>query len=197
MCHQITEHYLDCNCVYYQHAVERCADYGPPSHPIRRKKMPVHGACHEHTLSPADTFFGENSWFPISPPPDIGSTVVTGAKSTPKLRLKPRPGTSRLGVSCHSTISKDCTAGEGARKAELLACFGRRLRGGRGVGNARRSGEKPRVESVDMEDGDTAAEYEYESKLVRDTHLGQRHRDINPQNVLNFVPSPMAESGRD
>ncbi|KAF6824419.1 hypothetical protein CMUS01_10256, partial [Colletotrichum musicola] len=182
MCHQITEHYLDCNCVYYQHAVVRCADHGRPGHPpIRRKRTPFPGACHDHTLSPADTAFGAE-WFPV-PPPDTGSAEVTGAKATPRLRLRPRPGTSTLGVSCHSTISKDCTAGEGARKAELLACFGRRLRGGRGVGNARRSEEKPWVESVDVED---AAVAEDEDEPVRNTHLGQSHGDINPQNVLNF-----------
>ncbi|KAF6783894.1 C2H2 type zinc finger domain-containing protein [Colletotrichum sojae] len=52
------------------------------------------------------------------------------AKSAPKLRLKPRPGASfRPDVGpCHSTISKDCAAGEGARQAEMLASLGRRLR---------------------------------------------------------------------
>ncbi|KAF6805089.1 hypothetical protein CSOJ01_09722 [Colletotrichum sojae] len=194
MCYQIAEHYSSCKCLYYQHAVDRCAHYGRLGHSIRRETILIGDAyaCHNHDYaqSPRVTTTSED-------PLKTGSTEAMDAKSTPRFRLRPRPGTSSIGVSCHSTISKDYTAGEGARKAELFACFGRRLRGGKGVGSARRSEERPRVESVDTEDGHAAAEYEYESKLVRDTHLGQRHGDINPQNVLNFVPSPMAESGRD
>ncbi|KAF6783893.1 hypothetical protein CSOJ01_15827 [Colletotrichum sojae] len=63
--------------------------------------------------------------------------------SKPKLQLRPRPGASRPDAGpCHSTISKDCTAGEGARRAEMLASLDRRLCVGQRAGTSPQQSEK-------------------------------------------------------
>lgn len=47
MCYQLIELYSACGCLYYQHAVDRCAAYG--RHGIQRRTILVGYACSEHT----------------------------------------------------------------------------------------------------------------------------------------------------
>ncbi|KAK4219127.1 hypothetical protein QBC37DRAFT_368129 [Rhypophila decipiens] len=49
MCFQLVELYSACRCLYYQHAVDRCASYGRPGHGIQRRTMLVGYACSEHS----------------------------------------------------------------------------------------------------------------------------------------------------
>jgi hypothetical protein len=49
MCYQLVERYSACHCLYYQHAVDRCAAYGRPGHGIQRRTILVGYACSEHT----------------------------------------------------------------------------------------------------------------------------------------------------
>lgn len=41
MCYQVVEVYAVCRCLYYQHAVDRCARYGRPGHEISKRTIPV------------------------------------------------------------------------------------------------------------------------------------------------------------
>jgi hypothetical protein len=49
MCYQLVELYSACRCLYYQHAVDRCAAYGRPGHGIQVRTILVGYACSEHT----------------------------------------------------------------------------------------------------------------------------------------------------
>ncbi|KAK3904147.1 hypothetical protein C8A05DRAFT_13945 [Staphylotrichum tortipilum] len=49
MCYQLVELYSACRCLYYQHAVDRCAAYGRPGHGIQRRTILVGYACSDHT----------------------------------------------------------------------------------------------------------------------------------------------------
>ncbi|KAK4246769.1 hypothetical protein C7999DRAFT_41839 [Corynascus novoguineensis] len=49
MCYQLVELYSACRCLYYQHAVDRCAAYGRPGHGIQMRTILVGYACSEHT----------------------------------------------------------------------------------------------------------------------------------------------------
>ncbi|KAI0189983.1 hypothetical protein EV127DRAFT_453794 [Xylaria flabelliformis] len=51
MCYQVVEVYAACRCLYYQHAVDRCASYGRPGHEISKRTIPVGYACSVHTQS--------------------------------------------------------------------------------------------------------------------------------------------------
>ncbi|KAI1350688.1 hypothetical protein F5Y01DRAFT_315543 [Xylaria sp. FL0043] len=51
MCFQVVEVYAVCRCLYYQHAVDRCAAYGRPGHEVSRKTIPVGYACSVHSQS--------------------------------------------------------------------------------------------------------------------------------------------------
>jgi hypothetical protein len=42
MCYQLFELYSACRCLYYQHAVDRCAAYGRPGHGIQTE---IHSSC--------------------------------------------------------------------------------------------------------------------------------------------------------
>lgn len=48
MCYQFVELYSACRCLYYQYAVDRCAEYGRPRHPVQRKEILVGYACSLH-----------------------------------------------------------------------------------------------------------------------------------------------------
>ena len=48
MCYQLIELYSACRCLYYQHAVDRCINYGQPGHRIERRTILVGYACSEH-----------------------------------------------------------------------------------------------------------------------------------------------------
>ncbi|KAK2016753.1 hypothetical protein LZ32DRAFT_517296, partial [Colletotrichum eremochloae] len=48
MCYQIVELYSDCRCLYYQHAIDRCHDYGRLGHRIEKRTILVGYACHAH-----------------------------------------------------------------------------------------------------------------------------------------------------
>ncbi|KAG7147145.1 hypothetical protein HYQ46_004043 [Verticillium longisporum] len=45
MCYQLVELYSACRCLYYQHAVDRCAGYGRPGHSIQQRTIFVGYAC--------------------------------------------------------------------------------------------------------------------------------------------------------
>ncbi|KAK4131146.1 hypothetical protein BT67DRAFT_388932 [Trichocladium antarcticum] len=49
MCYQLVELYSACRCLYYQHAVDRCAAYGRPGHGIQSRTILVGYACSEHS----------------------------------------------------------------------------------------------------------------------------------------------------
>jgi len=49
MCYQLIEYYSACGCLYYQHAIDRCAAYGRPGHGIEVREIPVGYACGVHT----------------------------------------------------------------------------------------------------------------------------------------------------
>lgn len=49
MCYQIVELYSACRCLYYQHAVDRCAAFDRPGHSITRKTILVGYACANHS----------------------------------------------------------------------------------------------------------------------------------------------------
>ncbi|KAI0890856.1 hypothetical protein F4806DRAFT_485042 [Annulohypoxylon nitens] len=49
MCYQLIERFSDCHCLYYQHAVDRCPDYGKLSHHITTRTILVGYACTNHS----------------------------------------------------------------------------------------------------------------------------------------------------
>lgn len=49
MCYQLMELYSACRCLYYQHAIDRCAAYGRPGHDIQQRTIYVGYACSAHT----------------------------------------------------------------------------------------------------------------------------------------------------
>lgn len=49
MCYQLVELYSACRCLYYQHAVDRCASYGRHDHGIQQKVIYVGYACTAHS----------------------------------------------------------------------------------------------------------------------------------------------------
>ncbi|KAF4785225.1 hypothetical protein HER10_EVM0003955 [Colletotrichum scovillei] len=51
MCYQLVELYSACRCLYYQHAIDRCAAYGRPGHSIQNRTILVGYACHAHSSS--------------------------------------------------------------------------------------------------------------------------------------------------
>ncbi|KAI1751327.1 hypothetical protein F4782DRAFT_531602 [Xylaria castorea] len=59
MCYQVVEVYAACRCLYYQHAVDRCASYGRPGHEISKRTIPVGYACSVHTQSSS---YGAINW---------------------------------------------------------------------------------------------------------------------------------------
>ncbi|KAF6805088.1 hypothetical protein CSOJ01_09721 [Colletotrichum sojae] len=121
MCYTITELYSDCRCLYYKHDIDKCASSGRPGHAVQKRTILVGYACSAHSPDLLSASTSEK--------------VAADGTARRKLQLKPRPAVSRLNVApCHATISKDFTAGEGARRAELFAFFGQRLRGSRWTG---------------------------------------------------------------
>lgn len=48
MCYQLVELYSACRCLYYQHAVDRCASYGRPGHCVEQRTIYVGYACTRH-----------------------------------------------------------------------------------------------------------------------------------------------------
>ncbi|KAH8880026.1 hypothetical protein GQ53DRAFT_18847 [Thozetella sp. PMI_491] len=54
MCYQVVELYAACRCLYYQHAIDRCASYG--RHPIQRRTILVGYACTEHSQHSASSY---------------------------------------------------------------------------------------------------------------------------------------------
>jgi hypothetical protein len=56
MCYQITEYYSACHCVYYLHAVDRCAAFDRPGHGVQKRQILVGYACSAHTSSTSSHF---------------------------------------------------------------------------------------------------------------------------------------------
>ncbi|KAK4202780.1 hypothetical protein QBC40DRAFT_195301 [Triangularia verruculosa] len=48
MCYQLVERYSRCRCLYYQHAVDRCAAHGRVGHPVQRRNIFVGDVCADH-----------------------------------------------------------------------------------------------------------------------------------------------------
>jgi len=61
MCYQVVELYSACRCLYFQHAVDRCAAYGRPGHGIQRKTILVGYACSEHSQRGSNYGYGDYS----------------------------------------------------------------------------------------------------------------------------------------
>ncbi|KAK1750617.1 hypothetical protein QBC47DRAFT_365217 [Echria macrotheca] len=59
MCYQLVELYSACRCLYYQHAVDRCAAYGRPGHGIQRRTILVGYACSEHSSSRGASYYSD------------------------------------------------------------------------------------------------------------------------------------------
>lgn len=53
MCYQLVELYSACRCLYYQHAVDRCASYGRPGHGVQKRTILVGYACTAHAARQA------------------------------------------------------------------------------------------------------------------------------------------------
>ena len=51
MCYQVVELYSACRCLYYQHAIDRCGNYGRRGHDITQRTILVGYACSDHTQS--------------------------------------------------------------------------------------------------------------------------------------------------
>lgn len=49
MCYQLIELYSACRCLYYQHAIDRCAAFGQTGHPVQRRTILVGVACSDHS----------------------------------------------------------------------------------------------------------------------------------------------------
>lgn len=49
MCYQLVERYAACRCLYYSHAVDRCASYGRRGHCITQREILVGYACLDHS----------------------------------------------------------------------------------------------------------------------------------------------------
>ncbi|KAJ6440338.1 hypothetical protein O9K51_06128 [Purpureocillium lavendulum] len=49
MCYQLVELYSACRCLYYQHAIDRCASYGRRGHGIQQRTIYVGYACTAHS----------------------------------------------------------------------------------------------------------------------------------------------------
>ena len=49
MCYRLVERFSVCGCVYYKHAVDRCAAYNQSGHMIQEKIIPVGYACADHS----------------------------------------------------------------------------------------------------------------------------------------------------
>lgn len=51
MCYQLIELYSSCRCLYYQHAIDRCGNYGRRGHSITQRTLLVGYACQDHAQS--------------------------------------------------------------------------------------------------------------------------------------------------
>ncbi|KAI0137843.1 hypothetical protein F4776DRAFT_621371 [Hypoxylon sp. NC0597] len=69
MCYQLIERYSACHCLYYQHAIDRCAAYGKEGHRTTARNILVGYACSNHQSK------------------DFGFSSST----RPKTREKPKP----------------------------------------------------------------------------------------------------------
>lgn len=49
MCYLVVERYSVCRCLYYQHSVDMCSEYGKKNHPIQERTVLVGYACERHT----------------------------------------------------------------------------------------------------------------------------------------------------
>ncbi|KAI1748825.1 hypothetical protein F4782DRAFT_515862 [Xylaria castorea] len=85
MCYQVVEVYSACRCLYYQHAVSRCASYGRQGHSISKRTIPVGAydfACSEHSQDTAQNTAALEPEYPRLNPNKIAQRVV---KSSPAL----------------------------------------------------------------------------------------------------------------
>ncbi|CEI66252.1 unnamed protein product [Fusarium venenatum] len=51
MCYQLTEFYSACRCIYYIHAIDRCASFDRPGHGVQKRSILVGYACSSHSSS--------------------------------------------------------------------------------------------------------------------------------------------------
>ncbi|KAI1809669.1 hypothetical protein GGS20DRAFT_580512 [Poronia punctata] len=62
MCYQLVEVYSACHCLYYKHAIDRCASYGRPGHEISKRTIPVGYACTVHSSGRHGAYAGGQSY---------------------------------------------------------------------------------------------------------------------------------------
>ena len=85
MCYQIFELYSACRCLYYQHAVDRCAAFDRPGHSITRKTILVGYACANHSEQSYDEPSGS-----ASTTGDYNVTRPTLKQAAPEVRQRER-----------------------------------------------------------------------------------------------------------
>ncbi|KAH7148645.1 hypothetical protein EDB81DRAFT_883054 [Dactylonectria macrodidyma] len=69
MCYQLVELYSACRCLYYQHAVDRCAGYGRPNHYVEQRTILVGYVCGlhaSHASAQGDLMIGRASQLHIT-----------------------------------------------------------------------------------------------------------------------------------
>ncbi|KAI0198271.1 hypothetical protein F4808DRAFT_263070 [Astrocystis sublimbata] len=98
MCYQIIEIYSACRCIYYEHAVDKCASFSRPNHEVAKRTILVGYACANHARASLGS---------TSAPSPIGD----GQKSTGKTVEK----NNRTSHKKIKTNRKRETIGEGSR----------------------------------------------------------------------------------
>jgi hypothetical protein len=66
MCYQVVELYSACRCLYYQHAVDRCAAYGRPGHRVTKRTILVGYACQDHSSQSSYGSYAQPPSYPDS-----------------------------------------------------------------------------------------------------------------------------------
>lgn len=83
MCYQLVELYSSCRCLYYQHAIDKCAAYDRPGHSITERKILVGYACPDHSKP-----FGDGDY--SSKRSQYASTSDSGYASLPPAKPSPK-----------------------------------------------------------------------------------------------------------
>lgn len=56
MCYRLVERFSVCGCVYYKHAVDRCAAYSQSGHKVQERTIPVGYTCVDHSEPPQGAY---------------------------------------------------------------------------------------------------------------------------------------------
>lgn len=83
MCYQLVELYSSCRCLYYQHAIDKCAAYDRPGHSITERKILVGYACPDHSKPFGDgDYSSKRSQYASTS--DSGYASLSPARPSPK-----------------------------------------------------------------------------------------------------------------